>query len=193
MVRAHVEILDSSLGDLVRAGFRPTQETMLAAKESFSKHLSMLANEVAAWITHGDRRSGRVEEAAADVICALAVLYEIRPTGSSFTADEFAAMTARLVMAGQILGVQETLLTVARLGYFDKLAKAQMNREKSQKTGRKRGQQKAAEASVWRRRAQSDWANYRGELTRSGWSKRNAAHYDRRWRAVFEAISQVDK
>jgi hypothetical protein len=36
MVGAHFDLLDSSLGDLVQAGFRPTQVTIDALQKSFT-------------------------------------------------------------------------------------------------------------------------------------------------------------
>lgn len=189
MVGAHFDLLDSSLGDLVQAGFRPTQVTIDALQKSFTEHLSHLANEAAAWITQSGHEHTVVEECAADVICALAVLYELRPRGSSFTGEEFSAMTARLAMASQMVGTQEMMLTFARMGHIDEVAKAQIAREAAQEAGRQGAVQRSNAVHKWRSQARSDWAKYVGDLSPTGWAKRYASKYERSWRAVYAAIS----
>lgn len=193
MVTAHFDLLDSSLGDLVQAGFRPTQVTIDALSQSFTENLSRLANEAAAWITRSGDEHGIVEECAADVICALAVLYELRPRGSTFTGEEFSAMTARLAMASQTVGIQEAMLTFARLGHMDEVAKAQISREAAQEAGRQGAAQRSSAANKWRSQARTDWAKYDGDLSPTGWAKRFASRYGRSWRSVYDAISLTEE
>ncbi len=45
-------------------------------------------------------------------------------------------MTARLAMASQMVGTQEMMLTFARMGHTDEVAKAQIAREAAQEAGR---------------------------------------------------------
>jgi len=189
MVGAHFSLLDSCLGDLVQAGFRPTQATMDALQKSFTEHLVRLANEAAIWITRGGDSRTLVEECATDVICTLAVLYELLPRGSGITEEETAAMMARLAMAGQIVGTQETVLTFARMGLVDEIAKARANREAAQEVGRQGARRRASKADQWRVGARSDWRAYTGSLSKTAWAKRYASKYDRAWRAVYGAIS----
>lgn len=191
MVGAHYDLLGSSLGDLVQAGFRPAQVTVDALQSSFTDHLNRLADEAAAWITGSGDSHGDVEECAADVICALAVLYELRLTGA-YKPEELGDAAARLVMAAQAVGVQETMLIFARLGHIETVAKAQIAHEAAQEAGRERGNKRRAEAEEWKRRARVDWGDYAGKFSKSAWARRFAAKYERGWRVVFEAISKPD-
>jgi hypothetical protein len=187
MVGAHFDLLDSSLDDLVKAGFRPTPVTIDALQKSFAESLSRLANEAAAWITQSGSEPAGIEECAADVICALAVLYELRPLGGAVTGDEL----ARFAMASQMVGTQEMMLIFARMGHFDEVAQAQINHEAAQEAGRQGARLRASEADKWRDRARLDWAAYKGALSKSAWAKRNASNYTRQWRVVFAAISDA--
>ena len=192
MLRSHIMILNSSLGDLVQAGFRPSQATIDHRLQSFAQDLSNLANEVAAWITQGDEERTVIAECAADVICALAVFHELLPRGgSTFTGEEFFAMTARFAMAGHLVGTYETMLTSARMGLVDEVDNARTKREAAQQAGRQGAGLRASDAEKWRRQARSDWAAYCGPLSKSAWAKRYASNYDRAWRTIFDALSDA--
>ena len=189
IIDAHFVLLGSSLDDLLKAGFCPKQVTTEALQRSFTECLGNLANEAAGWITQGDEEHDVIAECAADVICALAALYELLPRGSAFTTtEEFSAATARLAMASQFVGNQETMLTFARMGYIDDFAKAKTNLEAAQEAGRQGARLRASDAEKWRRQARSDWAAYCGPLSKSAWATRNAPKYNRAWRSVFDAL-----
>ena len=100
-------------------------------------------------------------------------------------------MTARFAMAGHLVGTYETMLTSARMGLIDEVAKAKINLEAAQAAGRQGARLRASDAEKWRRQARSDWAAYCGPLSKSAWAKRYASKYNRAWRTVFGVLSEA--
>jgi hypothetical protein len=187
LIEAHFALLRSCIADLVEAGFQPT----LIASENVAGSISLLhrlAYEAAVWVTDKNDELGTVPELAADVICALAAFYEVRAAMPPFDSPGSAA---RFALASQMVGIQETLLTFARLGHFDAVAYRQLARESAQNFGREGANTRHQNLERLKRAARAAFGQYQGGLSKSAWCEENAARYGRKWRAVFDWLNEA--
>jgi hypothetical protein len=188
LISGHVRLVGECLSDLVDEGFRPTMVSVQSLQASFLGHIHGLANEAAAWSAAQEDPVSTVAECAAGVICALAVLYELRLRMPPWDAHD---AVARLVMAAQMVGTQETLLAFARSKHFDALALFQIEREQASERGRQGAKARKEKAEPFKTEACGDWKVYKGPLSKTAWAQRYAAKYGRKWRTVYKWIKDL--
>ncbi|MGE3366910.1 MAG: hypothetical protein AB7I34_26100 [Rhizobiaceae bacterium] len=191
IVKIHKIAAKKAIAALVREGFSTSEQVRAVDSDSLGNYLSLLAPEAAAFVTEHEERLNLQAETAADLLCALAIVYDSIPRGPYPNSDAVADAMARLAAASQMVGLYEGMLSMAQLGYFDDAALRRFRDENARRSGEASAQLRKVKSAEWQDRAREAWRTYKGGLSRSAWSRRHCSEFGVKPRALYGAIKEI--
>lgn len=188
LVDIHVEYVDRALGWLMAEGFTPSSLVRAGLRTGFARHLQVLAQEATDFVSRNEDEVTVRAESAADMICSMAMLYQVIPRKPNPSGKAAHDAMARLTTASHLVGFYDGLLTMIRLGYLDEVALRGVAQDMAREHGRLSGVARQQKAEAWMDPAREEWRKSGGRRSRTGWAKQYGRRVGIGWRSVYEAI-----